>query len=347
MRNTQVDVLRGMLILYIVCVTHGVFWLEFPFQLLASGFLFEMPAIFMISGYSHYLWECKSKQSGASQTPLRRYFTFLVSRVLKILIPYFVYAGTCALIVVAEGVQHEQNEVINLIQAWLNPFVYGRGFTVSTLNWHLWFIPIFLLVTAIFPLIRGMAVGTDLSVWFMTLVFLSLQIVLQGLNFPAEGLVKQTLFYLMFTLAGYRLAKLGGDIPETYLIAAALGSVVQIVLIFAYTQNLDLINMQRNKFPPNYLFFIFSVFWMSMFLLLGKRCHSLTRKLEQLGGSLYTRPFLSAGYSIYLWQGLAYTISIRLGNQIEAPKITVLAFSLMLSLTFGIAFSFAERIRLP
>lgn len=346
MRNTRVDVLRVMLILYIICVTHGVFWLEFPFQLLASGFLFEMPAIFMISGYSYYLWECNSKQHSAGQMSLGDYFTFLVARVSRILIPYFLYAGTCALIVVAQGAEYKNIEVGKLIQAWLNPFVYGRGFTVSALNWHLWFIPIVLLITAIFPLTRRIALGTNFSVWCIALACLGFQIILQGFNFPAEGLVKQTLFYLMFTLAGYRLAKFGSDIPEVYLIAAALGSAVQMVLAFAYTQNLDVLNMQMNKFPPNYLFFIFSVFWMSIFLLMGKRCHALTRKVEQLGTSLYMRPFLSAGYSIYLWQGLAYTISIRLGSQIEAPILTVLAFSVGLSLALGLAFSFAERIRL-
>lgn len=346
MRNTRVDVLRGMLILYIVCVTHGIFWLQFPFQLLASCFLFEMPAIFMISGYSYYLWECNLTQPNACQTPLCQYFTFLVSRVSKILIPYFVYAGACILTVVTQGTQHEDIDMVGLLQAWLNPFVYGRGFTVSALNWHLWFIPVFLLITAIFPLTRRIALGTNSSVWCIALAFLGLQIVLQDFSFPAESLVKETLFYLMFTLAGYRLAKLGRDIQEIHLVAAASGSAVQMILVFAYTQNLDVLNMQRNKFPPNYLFFIFSVFWMSIFLLMGKRWHNLTRKVEKLGTSSYLRPFLSAGYSIYLWQGLAYTVSIRFGSQIEAPPLTVLASSVILSLVLGVAFSFAERIRL-
>lgn len=346
MRNTLVDAIRGILIFYVVFVTHGLFWLDFPSQLLASTILFEMPAIFMVAGYSYCLWEGNKKRLQLYQTPSNRYFSFLASRVSKILLPYFVYAGTCATIVISQASTHGGIELLGLIASWLNPFVYGRAVSLGALNWHLWFIPVFLLITVLLPLTTKFALGTNFSVWTIAIAFLVFQIAMEGINFPAERLLKQTLFYLIFTLAGYRLAKLGKGISQKQLALATLGSALLLVLSSIYVQELDVFDMQKNKFPPNYLFFIFSVFWMSIFLFLGERYPSLTESITQLGNSLYLKPFRAAGYSIYLWQGLAYTISMWIGNQIEAPRLVILLSALMLSVAFGLVSSFVERIRL-
>ena len=58
-RTTSVDVARGALMLYIVFVVHGIFWLKLlpqSIQSISSIILFEMPCLFIVSGYSYFLY---------------------------------------------------------------------------------------------------------------------------------------------------------------------------------------------------------------------------------------------------------------------------------------------------
>lgn len=94
-RVRNVDTARGMLILYIVFVIHGVFWLDLLPQLIASMLLFEMPSLFVVSGYSYYLYEKSRNSSGDNEFSIKYYISFLISRCTRILVPYFIYATFC------------------------------------------------------------------------------------------------------------------------------------------------------------------------------------------------------------------------------------------------------------
>ena len=56
-RIHNLDTVRGVLMLYIVGIIHGQFWLNLiPLPQWASSLmLFEMPAIFIVSGYAYAL----------------------------------------------------------------------------------------------------------------------------------------------------------------------------------------------------------------------------------------------------------------------------------------------------
>jgi peptidoglycan/LPS O-acetylase OafA/YrhL len=344
-RHTLLDSLRGILMLYIVVVIHGLFWLGFQPQWIFSALLFEMPALFMISGYSYALWERQQAGRSLSKHPVPRYLLFLASRWIRILIPYLVYALTCALIVTLARSPESTQEVLRIWFAWLNPFAYGRSFSIAALNWHLWFIPVFLLVTTLLPLITKIAHVTDYTVGVMAVALLGIQIVLGVMDFPGAQLFRETFFYLIFTLAGYRLAKLGKVVAERHLLTAAMASAILLLTAFFYTHNFDVFDMQKNKFPPNYRFFLFSVFWMSLFMLIGKRYAGLMGSVARLADSRYLRPFVSAGYSIYLWQGLGYTIAIWMGKRVGLPTFGIVVCALLVSVVCGLATSSAERIR--
>ena len=135
-RIKTIDTTRGMLMLYIVFIIHGLFWLHLLPQSISSLLLFEMPAIFIVSGYSYYLYE-QSKSGQAMQHPnIKAYSLFLAARCTRILLPYMVYASFCILYVYAmsfigDGVTAS---LLDLTRVWLNPVKAGQGFSTGMLN---------------------------------------------------------------------------------------------------------------------------------------------------------------------------------------------------------------------
>lgn len=51
-RDKQLDLYRGLSMIYVVCFTHVIYWLKIGMEPLLSIMLFEMPIIFFISGAS-------------------------------------------------------------------------------------------------------------------------------------------------------------------------------------------------------------------------------------------------------------------------------------------------------
>ncbi|MDB5966622.1 MAG: hypothetical protein JWQ72_3122, partial [Polaromonas sp.] len=140
-----VDVARGLLMLYIVLVIHGLFWLKLLPEAISSLLLFEMPAIFLLSGYAYYLAGHDAK-AGDRRQQLLRYPRYLQSRMTRILVPYLVYAAVCAAISSAVAVRTAMapHDFGAIALSWLNPFTYGRYYSAGMLNWQLWFVPTFL-----------------------------------------------------------------------------------------------------------------------------------------------------------------------------------------------------------
>lgn len=66
-RVKNIDAARGMLMVYVVFLIHGLFWLNLTPQLASSWLLFEMPMISLISGYSFFFVRKLDKKSGGWQ----------------------------------------------------------------------------------------------------------------------------------------------------------------------------------------------------------------------------------------------------------------------------------------
>ena len=105
------------------------------------------------------------------------------------------------------------------------------------------------------------------------------------------------------------------------------------------------LDMQHNKFPPNAVFFLFSCAWMAA-MLIGAR---LTRETQRtrLAQSPLVKPFMSAGYSIYLWQGVGYSLAAYAGGELGANVYVIWIAAIALTIALGLLFAPLERIRLP
>ena len=59
------------------------------------------------------------------------------------------------------------------------------------------------------------------------------------------------------------------------------------------------------------------------------------------------QPFIKSGYSIYLWQGVGYSLAAYAGGELDANIYVIWIVAIALTIALGLLFSPLERIRLP
>ncbi|WP_268744295.1 acyltransferase family protein [Leptolyngbya sp. Heron Island J] len=325
MRNKNIDVARGVLMLYIVAVIHGVFWLELIPRPYSSVLLFEMPLIFLVSGYSFALF---SRNTGFKLS-LSGYFKYSVSRLTRLLVPYYGYSLVCVIAVVA----YTGDINMEVIRDWMNPFIYGKVDPFGLLTSHLWFLPPFIFVTLALPFLSSV----KLPVWSAAI---PLCILVSILGNYFDGNLVTPIFYLYWTWVGYRLAIDTKIKPKLLIAVIAIGTIALILAEYFLDVTID---MQSNKLPPNLLFFTFSSVWVSVFLLISTFFKS--NQLAFLEQSKLLKPFVARGYSIYLWQGIGYILAINICEFLGLSDYFSWGIAIGLTVLFGIMFSPLEKIR--
>ena len=342
MRSSHVDTVRGLLMLYIVFIVHGVFWLHLLPAGVGGLLLFEMPLVFIVSGYAYALYE---NAKGSAAASMRTYLAFVAGRFLRVLLPYYAYAAACLAFMYFAPPPAGQPAPARLVAAWANPLVYGGADAYGVLNWHLWFIPIFLAINLVLPLAARIRVrALPLGCWAM--LFLAAMTLLSFAGFRGQRVLKPVAFYLVFAMLGYWLQKNARYFRSAdYLpiAAVALGT----LLLVPVTGTVQLLGMQTNKFPPNFLFYLFNCGWLSLFLvLLTRRRAGVERLLARAQRTWLLQPFIKAGYSIYLWQGMGYTLAWQAGTALRLPRPAIWLAALSLSTMLGMLASPLERIKL-
>jgi peptidoglycan/LPS O-acetylase OafA/YrhL len=346
-RNGAVDAARGLLILYIIVVIHGLFWLNLLPQAISSWLLFAMPAIFVVSGYSYALYERSRADQGENQWRASYYFAFLLHRLIRILLPYFVYALGCVILITALAAIGEAPSyaAADLLPAWIDPFRFGRNYSVAMLNWHLWFLPMFLIVSAMLPLATRIKPFKNPAIWILLIVAVGAEFLLAQVRFPNEQLFKEVVFYLSMALAGYYLAQARDYFSPSKLgMVAGLSLAMLAVLIWASGDSRSL-NMQLNKFPPNHLFLLFSCFWMALILLITSQSTGWSRLGDRLARSWWLKPFVLHGYSIYLWQGMGYVLAVLIGRKLGWSYLAIWPLAVGFTIGLGLIAAPVERIR--
>jgi len=339
-RDRSVDVARGALMLYIVAIIHGVWWFNiFGWQRWGGALLFEMPAIFIVSGYAYRLFE--GGRGGGVRSP-GDYVRYLVTRLSRILVPYWAYALAAVLIVqwLKGSWGHSDWKFADAALAWADPTSAGSAWTGLYLNNHLWFLSPFIVVTALLPVARRLVPAGGWPLWSFAPVLAAVMAVVARLPVPRVHFVQMVVFYLAWALFGYGLAGRGERRrydARVALIAALVGLGVVHAIV-------GLPSMQEAKFPPTWIFTLFSMAWMAALLLLVT---SVPRSwVDRLGEAQWFAPFVDCGYSVYLWQGVAYSVGRVMNTQLGAPIPLVWAVTVVLSAVLGRLASPLERIRI-
>ncbi len=348
MRLKSLDAARGLLMLYITVVIHGAFWLRIMPAGIGATLLFEMPMVFIISGMAYGM----SERQGAHRDieTAAGYRRFVLARLGRILVPYWAYASACGLLVFVWARHQASTDTTQhwpaLMWAWLNPLNHGKDHDVGMLAWHLWFVPTFMLVTMLMPLAaRCPALPRSRLLPAAVLVFMATW-AWEPLQFAGAPLLKSTLFYLVFAVLGLQVARH----PDVYRSVPWAGVAVACLLVLLALRLLsadpNVLLMQGNKFPPNHVFFVFVSLWVAVFMTLAFRVPQVQAWLTRCHDAFWLRPFIKAGYSIYLWQGLAYSLTVTAEKYTHLPPLGNLLLALVLSVSLGRVASPIERWRL-
>lgn len=338
-RDIGLDAARGALMAYIVIIIHGTFWLSVIPPGVGGWLLFEMPPVFIITGAAFYLGEIAKGRS----TP---YPKFLWRRAVRILVPYFAYALVCAAIVLALRAQQDGLSLQTIwaaVWAWINPLTRGGGHTMFMMSWHLWFVPPFLLVTALLPFIAPRGAPRWLRPWMLALIGFIVVLGAHQITFPQNEMVQEAISYGLWAIFGVLIAAEPGRYKTReyalVLVLAALGLAIGGIAL-AGRVTLD---MQLNKFPPNAVFFLFCCVWV-MFWLITLRALGNVR-VDKLAHLPVLKPFMSAGYSIYLWQGLGYSAAAALGRPLHWSPYAIWPLAIAITIVLGLIAAPLERIR--
>lgn len=291
-----------------VIAVHALYWGAFcsdkTFNLLKSFFLFEMPLFFFVTGAANNF----------SRT--YNYFEYVYKRFKRILVPYWVFAIICAGLTIARIIRREGDAtpgtVIKILGSWLIP-IDKQITSIQYLTWAVWFIPVYLCVVLAIPLLRKIK-QTKVSSIFV-LVLLALFILSCVFDI---GWFQNVLFYSFWTYIGLFYSEIKTSLCKRdfriLLAFVSACSMFALIILKIYHYSFD---MQANKFPPNIVFFFFSITAMSLIILaipsLDKACALLCKQkwIKEIFNLLSTRSL-----TIYLYQVFAFTVTIKAVNNL-------------------------------
>lgn len=305
-RDKTIDRLRGFAMFQVI-VVHVLYWGNFfaseYTDVIKSFCLFEMPLFFFITGAS----------SSFSKTD--RYFEFVRKRFRRVLIPYWVFAIICAVLsIVKYSLEGNISFLlcIKILLSWLVP-VNRQMTSVSYLTWALWFIPVYLSIVLIIPILKKMKCSKRrMEFAFAILGFFVVTCLLK------MGWIQNIAFYSFWTYAGLFYSDIRRAVEQKYarkyFLYIVIGAGMTIVMFYFGGQSL---NMQANKFPPNITFLIFSIMMMSLIMLMIQHLDRIFDVLEKhkLTGMVLDL-FSTRSMTIFLYQVFAFNLTIPSVNML-------------------------------
>lgn len=338
-RDKTIDNLRGLAMIWVI-VVHVLYWTNFfennHINLLKSFCLFEMPLFFFVTGASNGF----SKDKG--------YFSFVLRRYKRILIPYWVFAIICAVLSIAYlQLSNEINvyTAAKVLISWMIPI--DRQITsISYLTWALWFVPVYLCVVLIIPGLKHLRESR-----YAKLLVIALFAIFTITSIFNLGWIQNVAFYSFWTYVGlfYNdiIQKVNQKSFRRQMGVIGLAGMVALAVLFLLGYPID---MQHNKFPPNIIFGVFSVMMISLILLAVPYINKL---YSYIGNHMVMRKitdfFSSRSMTIFLYQVFAFNLTIPFTNLLIPSGsillsilksilcfITTVLLCVVLALVFGI-----------
>lgn len=289
MRDQTLDNLRGIAMLQVILV-HTVEWTGFAsddwkYTLL----LFEMPIFFFVSG-------ALNKINGT-------YGEYVKVKIVRILKPYYVYASVCLILTLLVDIcLFHYNALVLFVTAisWLVPASY-RVFPVCPitpipfLRWALWFPLVYLGVILILPLLKKRKITV---VWIAAAYVLSF---LLDINY-----LKYLTFYLFWAFMGFYYKEFRSRPRVTAAISVI--SLMGVVVLWQLDLPMD---MHDNKFPPNFIFGVYSMFTafgiITLIPLINKAVAII--RSHRLGKTMFDA-FSLESLTIFYWQSFAFLFTV-------------------------------------
>ena len=296
-RDEQLDIYRAMSMMYVLCVTHVVYWLYIGLEPIKSLILVEMPIIFFITGASLSLTKKKSFRKA------------LKNRTKRVLIPYYIYSLVILICILLLSIfwHFFLRQITSIIGA---EKAYNHAYDITAYKWedilniigivdisqahfvyHLWFILPYLILTCTF----GYQINLiqKMNRWVYVLLCIVLFSISQA--FEIHHFFTTLLGYNIFIVVGYLFYR---RIKTWQVIVVCFFAIVTLIAYILPTG--DFCPMQNHKFPPDWLFVTYNIIILCLLSLMLERLTFPSTKVFRLWNT--------RGYTIYLYQSVVFTL---------------------------------------
>lgn len=297
-RNHYIDVLKGIAIISVVLI-HTAFHSGnsyVPRWFANFTLLFEVPVFFFLAGWSYsYSKGNRSYFQGLILTQIK-YMIFMVLIYLSIL--------------VADILQKSNNHVtLTTLCRWFF-HTYSSTAPFQGVSSSLWFFRVYFFVSMLgamtITLLKPNARKTVTVLCFLAIFIITFFAPQIGkIHIGIE--LSYVFFYLFFYLLGFSLKDKQISLKQfVLLIAAVFLSLIAIWKVKA----IDVTALQAHKFPPNFIFLLWSLFGIFFILLFKKRFLSCKPNfLSNIGqNSMYIFLAQGIGSSVLFWLSKYFTM---------------------------------------
>lgn len=251
-RDHGLDFLRGLAALSIVLI-HTTFWsgeAYVPRTVESLSLILDVPFFFFLSG-----WGAGYVRS------LKKSLLSLVNIYLKYLVFFCMYVALLLGIRVVFG-RDNGLTVSNLLGNLL--FRIGGGTSLPVVMGSIWFMPVYFTVVPIGSLLLWLFLrlsrGEERALSRWTALALGLDLLALGYTWAGGAiplLSRNTLFYLSFYLLGLLCRRV--TIPRLSWAAGLIALDLAVLVLAGRGLELNFLVMQDMKFPPNLIYFLFSL----------------------------------------------------------------------------------------
>lgn len=294
-RDIQLDLYRAISMIYVICVTHILFWLNIGSEPVLSIILIEMPIIFFISGAALSL---KENHYILLET--------IWNRLKRVVIPYYIYAlvmiGIIAILTVVclyfqplfesiYGMKLSYNKIDICSYSWADiiEILLCIDIPQAPFAMHLWFILPYFILSSTFSL--QIKLTKRINRWIYTLIVIVLFLLIQAIT--TNILLNNIFCYNIFMIIGYLFYKSINNY-HIYII----GGISFCTLAIYVTIGGWITPMQYHKFPPDYVFLLYNIFILCILSILFSKLSIPNFKILQLWNV--------RGYTIYLYQNIIF-----------------------------------------
>lgn len=288
MRDKKLDYYRGLIMIYIVGIIHILYWSGLVSFKYKSLFLVEMIYIFFIMGVSY------------SFSPLKNYKEYFIKRIQRCIVPFLVYN----LIVLVLNFYFKDYKIdFKTIKDLIDPRMeYNK---LPFLNWHIWFLSIYLLIIPIIPILY--TIYKKANNFIVPIIFISVIFLFDytKIKFQGEYYIRNLLFYSFFIYLGffYRSYNFKKNIKNHILLI-----IICLINLF-YLRNMYSLDMQLNKFPPNFYFFIYTFLIFNISLFFKDIFIKIIEKIKII--EFITRFYAKYNYTLYLFHPFVYVLLFK------------------------------------
>ena len=332
-RDTNLDIFRGFVMVYIICVVHLLYWIEISLPSLKCMCLFEMPLVFFISGAAHTL----SKRRGIKN--------YVLGRINRVVFPY--YGFLLFLFFISIVLFYQCGDTIDYI-SYLKAFFFiggGNGlgpYSVIKTS-HLWFVSTYLFVSIIVPLVYKL-IKVEITSRTYCIILVSVCFIVVGLNGVHHksflNHFATLICYMAFYIMGFQYKRVNS------LIRMLLAVICFGILFFSLQIGLDM-NMYNNKYPVTLIFMVYGLMWICILSLIYQPILILYHKSNLVKKILDI--YNTQGYSLYLYQPISYAIiaSPLLYMSGKINKYVLILFSFIFLIFFNYTLGLLiKRVRL-